>query len=317
MTHTGVQIGVAHQQFGHPGVVAALRVAFQRVGIVLFQLVVKPAPAEQRFTLFLRVFPIHLPKEKGAETGPEVESLPAVVTQHGGVPQEPVHPFAGTGVAADHPHHFHVKVLKQRKLQQKPPHRKVKAVVHSCLKVGKHFPVGARRQLRAKRLAVGHLPRRNCHTQRIAERFFQDAVDFAFRHGYFAGGKKVAYVLMVKKQVIRLQGGHQTRVLECRQVRRRHPAGEEHKPTCRIGTDQFTERLRGFLLLQKLKVVDQQNIPFVRQRLQRKIRCIGTQAKCAPFAQQGVCNNRFAKAAGCAEKKDAPALHNTVKFLLH
>ena len=128
VTHTGVQIGVAHQQFGHPGVVAALRVAVQRVGIVLFQLVVKPAPAEQRFTLFLRVFPIHLPKEKGTETGPEVESLPAVVTQHGGVPQEPVHPFAGTGVAADHPHHFHVKVLKQRKLQQKPPHRKVKAV---------------------------------------------------------------------------------------------------------------------------------------------------------------------------------------------
>jgi hypothetical protein len=174
-----------------------------------------------------------------------------------------------------------------------------------------------RRQLRAKRLAVGHLPRRNCHTQRIADRFFQDAVDFAFRHGYFAGGKKVAYVLMVKKQVVRLQGGHQTRVLECRQVRRRHPAGEEHKPTCRVGTNQFTEYLRGFLLLQKLKVVDQKDIPVFRQCAECKIWRIGTQPQRPMPAQQRIGQRRFAKAAGRTEKKDATALHNAVKFLLH
>ena len=57
--HAGVQLRVADQKLGDLGVVAAPGVAVQRVGIILLQLVVEPAPAEQGLALFLGIFPLH------------------------------------------------------------------------------------------------------------------------------------------------------------------------------------------------------------------------------------------------------------------
>ena len=59
--------------------VTAAGVAFQGVGVVLLQLIVQPAPAEERFALFLGILPFHLPEEKSSETRPEVEALAVVV----------------------------------------------------------------------------------------------------------------------------------------------------------------------------------------------------------------------------------------------
>ena len=79
VTHAGVEFCIAHQQLGDLGMVAAAGVAFQGVGVVLLQLVVEPAAAEQRAALFLCVFPLHLPEKKSSETRPEVEALAVVV----------------------------------------------------------------------------------------------------------------------------------------------------------------------------------------------------------------------------------------------
>ena len=317
MSHAGVQLGIADQQLGYFGVIPAFGVAFQRVGIILFQLVVKRPAAENGAALFLAAFFFHLPEKEGAELRPEVEVPHIVITQHRCVVQKPVQQIPGAGVAADHSRHFQIKALKGGKIQQKMPHRKIEPAIDGILEVAEHLPVSLRYDFRGERLAAGHTPRRNSDAQRVADGFFQDAVDFAFRHGCLAGSKKAAYILAVKKKVVRLQRGHKTRVLEGRQVRRRHPAGEEHKPARRVGTDQFTERLRGFLLLQKLKVVDQKDIPVFRQCAQREIRRIGTQPQRPMPAQQRIGQRRFAKAAGRTEKKNAAALHNAVKFLLH
>ena len=59
--------------------VAAVGVAFQGVGVVLLQLIVQPAPAEERFALFLGILLVHLPEEKSSETRPEAEALAVVV----------------------------------------------------------------------------------------------------------------------------------------------------------------------------------------------------------------------------------------------
>ena len=89
VTHAGVQLGVAHQQLGDLGMVTAAGVAFQGVGVVLLQLIVQPAPAEERFALFLGILPFHLPAEKSSEPRPEVEALAVVVAQHSGVSKKP------------------------------------------------------------------------------------------------------------------------------------------------------------------------------------------------------------------------------------
>ena len=79
VTHAGVEFCIAHQQLGDLGMVTAAGVAFQGVGVVLLQLIVQPAPAEERFALFLGILPFHLPEEKSSETRPEVEALAVVV----------------------------------------------------------------------------------------------------------------------------------------------------------------------------------------------------------------------------------------------
>ena len=137
--HAGMQLRIADQQLGDLGMVAAAGVAVQRAGEVLLQLIVQPAPAEERFALFLGILPIHLPAEKSSEPRPEVEALAVVVAQHSGVSKKPVQPFAGTGIAADHPRHFHVKTFKGSQLQQEVPHRQVKAPVDGGLKVEEHL----------------------------------------------------------------------------------------------------------------------------------------------------------------------------------
>ena len=101
-------------------------------GRILLQLIVEPAAAEQRFALFLCVLPFHLPEEK-ARKPDQVEALAVFVAQHSGVSKNPVQPFAGTGIAADHPRHFRSKLSKGPVPTGEAPHRQVKAPVDGGL----------------------------------------------------------------------------------------------------------------------------------------------------------------------------------------
>ena len=224
--HAGVKFCITHQQLGNLGMVTAAGVAFQGVGVVLLQLIVQPAPADERFALFLGILPFHLPKEKSPETRPEVEALAVFVAQHSSVSKNPVQPFAGTGIAADHSRHFQVKTFKGGQLQQEAPHRQVKAPVDSGLKVEEHLVEHPRHQLRRPRLVRGHAPRRDGHTQRIAQGFFQNSVDLVICYICSRKLKQSPHIVRVKKQVVGLQHRHQPRVLKRRQAAGRHTARE-------------------------------------------------------------------------------------------
>ena len=81
------------------------------------------------------------------------------------------------------------------------PDKKLRNICESS--VGKHFPVSSRYQLPAERLAVGHPPRRDHHTQGAAETFLYNNGDFAFGYGDLVVSKVSADILPVKKQVVR------------------------------------------------------------------------------------------------------------------
>ena len=70
--------------------VAALGVAVQRVGVILPQLIVESAAAEERAALFVGVFPLHLPEQEDAELRPEMETAEVIVAQPGSVALQPV-----------------------------------------------------------------------------------------------------------------------------------------------------------------------------------------------------------------------------------
>ena len=213
--------------------VTAAGVAFQGVGVVLLQLIVQPAPADERFALFLGILPFHLPKEKSPETRPEVEALAVVVAQHSSVSKNPVQPFAGTGITADHSRHFQVKTFKRGQFQQEAPHRQVKAPIDGGLKVEEHLVEHPRHQLRRPRLVRGHAPRRDGYTQRIAHGFFQNSIDLAICYVYSRKLKQSPHIARVKKQIVGLQHRHQPRVLKRRQAAGRHTAREQHKTALR------------------------------------------------------------------------------------
>ena len=90
--------------------VTAAGVAFQGVGVILLQLIVQPAPADERFRGFPSVSPRSISQRRKPGNRPEVETLAVFVAQHS-VSKNPVQPFAGTGIAADHPP-FQVKTFK-------------------------------------------------------------------------------------------------------------------------------------------------------------------------------------------------------------
>ena len=237
--------------------VAAAGVAFQSVGVVLLQLVVQPAPAEERFALFLGILPFHLPEEKSSETRPEVEALAVVVAQHSGVSKKPVQPFAGTGIAADHPCHFQVKTFKGGQLQQEAPHRQVKAPVDGGFKVEKHLPEHPRHQLRRPRLARRHTPGGDGYAQRIAHGFFQNSVDLTVCRLHAVKPEQPPHIVRIKEQVVGLQHRHQPRVLKGHEAPRRRAAGEQDEAALGAGTDQFAQGIPVLLLLHILQIVQQ------------------------------------------------------------
>ena len=139
------------------------------MGIVLLQLVIQSAPAEQGPALLLGIFPVHLPQEEGPELGPEVEALDAVIPEHGGVPLEPVQQLPGVGVAADHPGHLQVEGVEQGHLQQKAADVQVEAAIDGRLEIEEALPKGLGHNVRAEGRAPGHVPGRDGHTQGIAD----------------------------------------------------------------------------------------------------------------------------------------------------
>ena len=87
--HAGVQLRVPDEKLGDFGVVAVLCVAVQRAGVVLFELVIEPAPAEKRLSLLFGVFALELPEKKRAELRPEVILPGIVIVQHRRVAKQP------------------------------------------------------------------------------------------------------------------------------------------------------------------------------------------------------------------------------------
>ena len=113
------------------------------------------------------------------------------------------------------------------------PHRQVKAPVDGGLKVEEHLAEHPRHQLRCPRLVLGHAPRRDGHTQRIARGFFQNSVDLAICYICSRKLKQSPHIVRVKKQVVGLQHRHQPRVLKRRQAAGRHTAREQHEMALR------------------------------------------------------------------------------------
>ena len=62
-----MKLGIAPQKLGDLGMSPCHGVALQRMALILFQLVVEAAAAQNGAALFLAVFPVHLPQQKGAE----------------------------------------------------------------------------------------------------------------------------------------------------------------------------------------------------------------------------------------------------------
>ena len=82
------------------------------------------------------------------------------------------------------------------------------------------------------------------------------------------------------------------------------------------GADQLAEGLSLAALRQLLKIVDQQGIPLLRQRVKGEAGRSRVQAQHAPPRQQRVRQRAFSEAAGRAEKEDSALLDEAVKPLL-
>ena len=68
----------------------------------------------------------------------------------------------------------------------------------------------------------------------MADGRLQDPAKLAVRHGDLAVGKEFSDVLAVKKQVIRFQNRHQSRILKRHQITGRYAAGKERKALIRL-----------------------------------------------------------------------------------
>ena len=321
MAHPRVQLGVADQDLGHLGVVAALGVALQRVGVVLVQLVVQSAPVEQRAAFLLAVFPGHLPEEERAELGPEAEALAAgrtgraVKAEHGGIALEPVQQRSRPRVAADHAGQLQIKALKGRQLQKEPPDGQVEAQVHRRLKVQKHLVERLRQHLRPEGPSPGHAPRRDRHAQRIPGGLLQNAAQLTLRRLHTAAVQQAQHVLPVKGQRVRVQHGHQARVLKRPQARRRRAPGEQEEPPVRPVPDQGAQSLPLGVLLQKLEIVQQQELPVPLRGREGEIQLSRREPQRGPPRQQCVRQNGLSKPAGRTEKQHAAPLHHLFKLL--
>ena len=186
-----------------------------------------------------------------------MEALAVVVAQHSGVSKKPVQPFAGTGIAADHPCHFQVKTFKGGQLQQEAPHRQVKAPVDGGFKVEKHLPEHPRHQLRRPRLARRHTPGGDGYAQRIAHGFFQNSVDLTVCRLHAVKPEQPPHIVRIKEQVVGLQHRHQPRILKGHETPRRRAAGEQDEAALGAGTDQFAQGIPVLLLLHILQIVQQ------------------------------------------------------------
>ena len=202
-------------------------------------------------------------------------------------------------------------------LQQELPHGKIEPPVNRVLEIGEHLPERPRHDLWAKGLSAGHAPGGDGDAQGVADGFSQNAADLAVRHRNAAAGKVFSDILPVKEQVVGLQRGHQAGILERRQISGRRAPGEKHEAFGGVGADQLAQRLTVTLRREHLKIVNEQDIPPVRKGGKGKIRRARVQPQHIPSGEQSVRQRGFSKAAGRAEKEDAPALHKAVKPLLN
>ena len=199
MAHARMQLGTADEQLRHLGMVAALGIAFQRMGKIFLQFIVHTAPDKERPLLFLRVFPIHLPEQKRPEFRPEMKTLDIVVAEHGRVALQPVQQLPCMGIAAYHPGHFQVKALKGSQFQQEPADEKVEAPVNGCLKIKKNLPERVCHHIRPEGTPLRHTAGRHRHTQRMTDGFLQNSGDLRFRHRHVEKLKTTSNIFPVKE----------------------------------------------------------------------------------------------------------------------
>ena len=196
-----------------------------------------------------------------------MEVLYIIVTaQHGGAAQQPFQQLPGVRVAADHPRQFRIKTLEGRKLQQKPPHRQIEALVNMLLKICKHLPACLRRDLSAEWFSAGHTLCDGHKPQRVTGGFLQNGADLIVCYSNFMGFKELSDIVTVEEQIVCVQHGHQSRVLKGCQAAGRRSARKQHKAAFRAAADQLAKCLWPSFFLHELKIVDQQDIPVLRWR---------------------------------------------------
>ena len=297
--------------------VPAPGVALQRVGEILFQFVVQPAPAEQGPALFLGVLPVQLPQQENAELRPEADALHAVVPEHGGVALEPVQQLPGPGVAADHAGHLQVEAFKGRQFQQEAPDGQVKAAVDGGLEIDEHLPEGLIHQVRSEGPPGGHQPGGDDQAQGVADGFLQNAGDLGVGHRGAVRLEQLPDVLPVEEESVGVQHRHEPRVLKGHETARRRAPGEQQEAPLGRLPDEGAQGLPLPLILEPLEVVQQQEVPIAVGRGKGEVRLGGAAPQGRAAGQQGVGQGSLAKAAGGAEKEDTAPVQKTVEFLCH
>ena len=157
--------------------------------------------------------------------------------------QKPIQQISCVWVAADHTGHLKVKLLERRQFQQETAHRQVKPPVDSCLEVRKNFTVALGDDLFAERSAAGHVARNDVDPEWVADGFLPDRRELIVCRRDAAVLQQYANVILVKEQILCLQYGHQTRILECHQASGRRTAGQQHKAALGACPYQFTQGL--------------------------------------------------------------------------
>ena len=309
MAHAGMKLGIAHQKLGDLGMIPCHGVALQRMAVILFQLVVEAAAAQNGAALFLAVFPVHLPQQKSAELRPEPEPLHIIGAQHGGIVLEPGQAFPGVGIAADHAGQLGIEALKWGKLQQKTANGQIEPAVDRRLEVEKDLVVALGDELRAIGAAADHAVGDDRHAQRVAAGFPQDLGKLRFADGGALLPEQAADILPVKKQGVGIQHRHKPGILEGHEPARHRPAGKQDEPAVAVLPDELVQRLLIRLLGHLPQVIDQEDLPVLIIRRQGEVRLPGGERKHLLPGKQRFGQDAFAKAAGRGEKQHPTPCH--------
>ena len=292
--------------------IAAHGVALQRVAVVFLQLVVQAAAVKHGAALFIAVFPVHFPQQKGAELCPEAELIDAGRAQHGGILLQPAQPLPGTGVSAYHAGQLDIEALERRQLQQKAADGQIEPAINGGFEVEKDLVVALGHQLRAVVAAIGHAVGCYRHPQRVAAGLPQDLGDHRFPDRGALPMKQCPDILPIPEQGIGIQHRHEAGILEGHEPARHRPAGKQDEPAVAVLPDELVQRLLIRLLGHLLQVVYQQYLPALVIGGQSKAGLSGMERKDLAAGKQRAGQGAFSAAAGRTEKQHPAPCHEFI-----